>query len=297
MGGRLFTYGSPSIDDIITKYVQGPQLMHESHRKRLQYLSTLHSKIQSQFEDATELFKLDMHSKDIFEMEIQELKEYVSFLRGLHEKASMLPKNGDNNVNFDFVESSYQNLYQENSHEDLTTASSLPYSMDLIHQQKYGPKHSYPKDENVEMGCSFGLSEINDLNHRGSINSMNVCFSNGECEALFFYPQDEGIKMSSSLDLSEISDWNHLGSINYMNSYLCNGESKPKSLYPQDENMEMDCSFALSEINDLNHHGSINDMNVCRSNRECEPLFMCSKDEGIGMSNSLGLSEIVAGII
>ncbi|KAL4196371.1 hypothetical protein AMTRI_Chr04g182910 [Amborella trichopoda] len=250
--GRLFT-GNPLIDDIITKYLQAPNY----------YM------------------------------------KYVSFLRGLREKASILPKSGNNNVNLDSVESSHQTLYQENSHEDLTSTSSLPYSMDLIHQQsvenmnihlcsgEYGPKHSYPEDENVEMGCSFGLSEISDLNHRGSINAMNVCFSNGECEALFF----------SSLDLSETSDWNHLGSINYMNFYLCNGEFRPKSLYPQDENIEMGCSFGLFEISDLNHHGSINDMNVCCNNGEYEPLFMCSEDDSIGMSNSLGLSEIVVGII
>ncbi|KAL4181111.1 hypothetical protein AMTRI_Chr12g269580 [Amborella trichopoda] len=186
------------------EYLQGPQLQHESHRKHLQYLSTLHSKIQTQFEDVTELFKLDMAR--IF-----------------------------------------------------TLCSG-----------EYGPKYSYPEDTNVEMGCSFGLSEINDLNHRGNTNAMNVCFSNGECEALFLCPQDEGIEMSSSLDLSETNDWNHLGSINYMNSYLCNGESRPKSLYPQDENIEMGCSFGLSEISDLNHHGSINDMNVYHSNGECQ---------------------------
>ncbi|KAL4181138.1 hypothetical protein AMTRI_Chr12g235710 [Amborella trichopoda] len=286
-GGRLFIYGNPSIDDIITKYLQGPQLLHESHWKHLQYLRTLHSKIQSQFEDATKLFKLDVHSMDIFEMEIQELEEY----------ASMLPENGDNNVNLDSVESSYQTLYQENSHEDLTSTSRLPYSMDLIHQQKYGPKYSYLEEENVKMGCSFGLSEINDVNHRGSINAMNLCFSNGECKALYLCPQDEGIEMSNSLYLFETSDWNHLGSINYMNSYLCNGESRPKSLYPQDENIEMGCSFGLSEISDVNHHRSINDMNVYHCNGECVPLFMCSEDEGIGMSNSLGLTEIVVGII
>ncbi|ERN04769.1 agamous-like MADS-box protein AGL62 [Amborella trichopoda] len=317
-GGRLFTYGSPSIDDIITKYLQGPQLLNESHRKHLQCLSTLHSKIQSQFEDATELFndlqtlkekwvKLDMHSKDIFEMEIQELKEYVSFLQVLREKAFMLPENGDNNVNLDCVESSCQTLYQENSHEDLTSTSSLPKH--LIHQQRvkdmnihlcsgeFGPKHLYPEYENVEMGCSFGLSEVSDLDHHGSINAMNVCFSNGECGPLFLCPQDEGIEISSSLDLSETCDWNHLGSIKYMNSFLCNGEFRPKNLYPQDENFEMGCSFGLSEISDLNHHGSINGMNVCFSNGEYEPPFMCSEDEGIGMSNSLGLSGIVAGII
>ncbi|KAL4181109.1 hypothetical protein AMTRI_Chr12g269560 [Amborella trichopoda] len=202
----------------------------EAPQKHLQYLSPLHSKIQTQFEDVTELFKLDMHSKDIFEMKIQELKEYVSFIRGLREKASMLSENGDHNVNLNPLDT-----------------SSLPYCMDLIHQQS-----------------------INDLNHRGSTNAMNVCFSNGECEALFLCPQDEGIEMSSSLDLSETNDGNHLGSINYMNSFLCNGESRPKSLYPQDENIEMGCSFGLSEISDLNHHGSINDMNVYRSNGECQ---------------------------
>ncbi|KAL4181137.1 hypothetical protein AMTRI_Chr12g269760 [Amborella trichopoda] len=191
LGGKLFTYGSPSIDDIITKYLQGPQLLHESHWKHLQYLSTLHSKI------------------------------------------------------------------QKNSHEDLTSTSSLPYSMDLIHQQF-----------NVEMGCSFGLFEINDLNHRGSINAMNVCFSNGECEAIFSCPRHEGTKMSSSLDF-----------INYMNSYLCNGESRPQCLYPQDENIVMGGSFG-SEISGLNHHGSINDMNVYRNNGVCELLFMCLEDEG-----------------
>ncbi|KAL4181112.1 hypothetical protein AMTRI_Chr12g269590 [Amborella trichopoda] len=136
------------------------------------------------------------------------------------------------------------------------------------------------------MGCSFGLSKINYLNRRGIINAMDVCFSNGECEAIFSCPQDEGTKMSSSLDF-----------INYMNSYLCNGEYRLKCLYPQDENIEMGCSFGLSEISDLNHHGSINDMNVYCSNGVCEPLFMCSEDEGTGTSNSLGLSEIVAGII